>query len=792
MRPFLDSLDSRQTEEWRRGREKCKIVTSDKSRITPEDIPRPIYQATVAATLSLSNSARRLRLEEDSLSLGTPMGSGGDDRWTRELSKIEIVKESMASCQALTDSMMEILQSFEDKLQTLDHTVQPILEYENYIQTETLTTRQVNIEMTITKVDELIFNVQLANTSPHEIPSIEADYKAYLGWLKNVHMGVQYFKANSKFRKGSEALHKLKELLEDGVKECMREFFRRLSDSVTQPYRAKDLLRAHHWRRLRNRYREHGEGEDDGAADQGQEMECQSSVGGLSAIGGNFLKLGGGGRGEADASAFSMAEGVPGDRKHGDGEDEKDGDEFDVLDMINKGLVVKMGSIASFLFLNSQTEYLDKLVSERSSFVSDFLTQTIEKKETNPLFSGSNKKGGGQQQAVLQQPAEAERYARGSHQAIFLLHLTMQIVILESQFPNMLLKDNGNLPHSLYSEYVGRIMEVPVDYLIKKWAKTAKDLSHSNPLVLLDMLGEYNSVHRDFMSALRNSEEGGGGTDNAAAYTKMMGLQKTISKACGRSFHEYETRILKQKEKIKSHGAASASSYGYSKKRGGQKKRLPSDGTVWQGTVKCFSFLVNGLLPYREVLEHPCLRRCSELKEFLRVPKKRKSVSIVGSVILTIIDTLKSTLVEISKRYRNPSLSQIFLLNNYHFISKRIREVGELQSDLKEAGFEKEYSNLMKDAQELYLKYSWDKALQHISVDDSKKILDRCTEQGNKRIPDWWAKSMIKSKFREFNDKFAKQYEDQNIWSVPDADLRSQIRNLNLKKIWDDYKKFYE
>jgi len=354
------------------------------------------------------------------------------------------------------------------------------------------------------------------------------------------------------------------------------------------------------------------------------------------------------------------------------------------------------------------------------------------------------------------------------------------LVFLESKFLDVLLRKyrTHHLQDAgLYKEHVGKILDVAVDYLCRRWQKIGSQ-SSANPLVTLDMLSEYNSLQKDFSRLLITSD----GYQLNPAYNKLLGLQKTMTKACGRAFIEYDASLSKQKERV-SHGI-------HLKSKKGKHKGLPSDGTVWRVSVKTLNFLLNGLLDYRQTIEHPCMQRCNELRGFVR---GNTANTTVGSIVLTITDTLKNTLIEISKGYRNPSLTQIFLLNNFHFIQKRIKESGLLSKDIKNSGFVSLYQKLMDEAQDKYSSNSWDRALEYVSILDSEKILKRCEKKPDGSLePDRWAKASIKSKFKEFNERFAKQYEDQSVWSVPDADLRSQIRNRNMKKILEAYEQFYK
>ena len=226
--------------------------------------------------------------------------------------------------------------------------------------------------------------------------------------------------------------------------------------------------------------------------------------------------------------------------------------------MVDEDLVRKLGTILAFLYLNKESEgVLDKLVSERSAYLSSFLSMTIEKRQTNPLRKRNSRRSRDDKAKV------GSRYERGTHQAIFLIRLTRELLALEFAFLSQLLKEHGNLPHTLTYEKMGKILEVPIEYLDRRWTKTAKE-NIIRPLVCLDMLGEYNAIRGAYFQVL---ESGGQKTSFQDVAQKMHGLLGTVSKACGRAFLEYKQRLeVKIRNEV------------LDKKT--QVDQLPKDGTV--------------------------------------------------------------------------------------------------------------------------------------------------------------------------------------------------------------------
>jgi len=91
------------------------------------------------------------------------------------------------------------------------------------------------------------------------------------------------------------------------------------------------------------------------------------------------------------------------------------------------------------------------------------------------------------------------------------------------------------------------------------------------------------------------------------------------------------------------------------------------------------------------------------------------------------------------------------------------------------------------------------KAVEATSLDNWEQIQVRLIEtkevDPNGEIvfeADNWAKKAIKQKFKDFNHQFEKQYGRQKVWSIPDPELRAQIRNQNVKKVLSPYEALYQ
>jgi len=100
-----------------------------------------------------------------------------------------------------------------------------------------------------------------------------------------------------------------------------------------------------------------------------------------------------------------------------------------------------------------------------------------------------------------------------------------------------------------------------------------------------------------------------------------------------------------------------------------------------------------------------------------------------------------------------------------------------------------QYDDLIKLARKNYLDSTWKKILEYLNFADLKKEVKKwdSSQMLPKNI-----KKKIKEKLKGFNDAFGTTNIEQQQFSVPDSDLRSQLRQDNVELIVDKYKDLYE
>ncbi|XP_049848693.1 exocyst complex component 7-like [Schistocerca gregaria] len=219
--------------------------------------------------------------------------------------------------------------------------------------------------------------------------------------------------------------------------------------------------------------------------------------------------------------------------------------------------------------------------------------------------------------------------------------------------------------------------------------------------------------------------------------------------------------------------------------RSDSAKLLPSDGNVHELSSMTISFLVH-LFEYRDVVIQ------------LLPPAQSSGASPLGEYIVSVIAALKENLIQKTKKggkkqggafyslqtsSGTTALSNIFLLNNYHFICKNVQNSALCDEIGKEVCAE--YFEWMNEQQELY-RQSWNSILGHISWDLPK---DR---SGSKKGGGSKVKASIKSKLKSFNSEITESYIQQKQYLIPDAELLKMMHEMLVKLVVPKYRNFLE
>jgi exocyst complex component 7 len=596
--------------------------------------------------------ARRRRREQDAFFRRE------EDKWT-------FVDDTLTRCDELKDKMLGILDSFETKLSSLEHTMLPI-----HRQTQGLTTAQRNIDACLIKVAELMEHQRVADDEPTH--SVDGDYDAYIAWVECVNAGIHYFQQHAHYKNADKSLRKLHEHSKKAMIDCEKAFKR----TFIAQTRASTV----------------------------ESLDWPAGPSGLTPV-------------------------------------------------MNYHDVRLCGSLASMLDKMGIYTFQQVMRDSRSDALRMSLKHAFKSGSSTGIIRESDEKNA---RSILLLHRTA-RYQRGSHLSIFLLKFFIDLLEREHQCINDVLKYTSMSSVDRNVVFLDTVAQ-PVDYFVRKAAPDVllKDRRVGDRLIIiLDVIDNLVKVMPRYELLLRTAN-----TEKSLA-GRVSQFRDSYVQACNKALNQYVDYVQQFSARSSTVSA----------------KQLAKDGTVYTLTIEILNF-AKRLSGFKDIIE-----LISESLTSLE-NAKADAATLLGVLLTIIFNALESNLETRARAYKISALRQIFLLNNYDYILKHLK-----QSQLiKQLGprFMDRYELLIRTARENYQHVTWSKALSYLDMSDSKEILEKCDPMQNS------AKKAIKSKFAGFNSHFENLYATQRHFSVPDSDLRSQLRNDNVEYVIHKYKDFVE
>ncbi|XP_028784946.1 exocyst complex component EXO70A1 [Neltuma alba] len=153
----------------------------------------------------------------------------------------------------------------------------------------------------------------------------------------------------------------------------------------------------------------------------------------------------------------------------------------------------------------------------------------------------------------------------------------------------------------------------------------------------------------------------------------------------------------------------------------------------------------------------------------------------LASVTTRIMQALQNNLDGKSKQYKDPALTQLFLMNNIHYIVRSVR-----RSDAKEMlgdDWVQIHRRIVQQHANQYKRISWAKILQCLTVQGANSSGGGDSNSGVSR-------ASIKDRFKTFNVQFDELHQRQSQWTVPDSELRESLRLAVAEVLLPAYRSF--
>ncbi|XP_050536119.1 exocyst complex component 7 isoform X2 [Daktulosphaira vitifoliae] len=211
---------------------------------------------------------------------------------------------------------------------------------------------------------------------------------------------------------------------------------------------------------------------------------------------------------------------------------------------------------------------------------------------------------------------------------------------------------------------------------------------------------------------------------------------------------------------------------------------LPRDGTVYQLTSDVV-VLMEQLLEYIDSVG-PLLSQVpiynNMVPHHLPLPEKYKF--LLGLYIKKVLSQLNLMLVNRSDSYSEPGVKYLFRLNNSHYVIKALQRSALLDIvSLTEPECENTYLEMIASHKKSY-QQCWIKIIGYITNLDDIQLIN-----GKPKDKD---RNLIKERFAGFNKEIEEILKLQRGYTIPDIELREGLKRDNKEYILPKYNAFYD
>ncbi|XP_006644753.1 exocyst complex component EXO70E2-like [Oryza brachyantha] len=170
-------------------------------------------------------------------------------------------------------------------------------------------------------------------------------------------------------------------------------------------------------------------------------------------------------------------------------------------------------------------------------------------------------------------------------------------------------------------------------------------------------------------------------------------------------------------------------------------------------------------------------RRCQQFSADMQsMANSCPHFTVTALHLQSITAILEENLEAGSRLYRDDRLRNIFMMNNIYYMVQKVRN-SELKTFLGDDWIRVHIRKFQQQAMS-YERVSWSQVLSYLSDD------------GLCAAGDGASRKIIKEKFKNFNMSFEEAYRIQTGWSVPDDQLREDVRISISLKIIQAYRTF--
>ncbi|XP_059298182.1 exocyst complex component EXO70A1-like [Lycium ferocissimum] len=178
----------------------------------------------------------------------------------------------------------------------------------------------------------------------------------------------------------------------------------------------------------------------------------------------------------------------------------------------------------------------------------------------------------------------------------------------------------------------------------------------------------------------------------------------------------------------------------------------------------------------------------STLKQLFGDANDGHSKDQLGVITTRILQALQSNLDGKSKQYKDPALTQLFLMNNIHYIVRSVRR--SEAKDVLGDDWVQIHRRVVQQHANQYKRISWSKILQTLSVQGASPAGNASFTGEVVSSNTGISRSAVKDRFKTFNMLFEEIHQRQSQWTVPDSELRESLRLAVAEVLLPAYRSF--
>lgn len=656
-----------------------------------------------------------------------------DKKLERESQNLTMLRDCLSRSKSNTQNMLGILTSFESRLKHLESTIVPV-----YNETENLRRRQENIEKTMHTLDTVLSYYHAAKDMEaivKEGPEA-CDLDTYLSYMEKVLKAQVWFKT---YNIGSKELDDISHIFVDGLQALQHEFKSLLSrhGHPVPPVVIIDLL-----------------SQEDDLPPLGTDSSL--SIEHLpEKVVTDLVKI----------SQWLVDQGQVYQHLQSYG-NARAGMLSKTLQGLKDHLRSSSGTSSQLSFISQNTPVpgvklrSNKDVPARKSMmrlVNNFTKKASSALNKSGFEPGHKRTGSAASDSVKEEVVDVET-------DLYINELSALLRLMQSEMHLM----KGIVPQKherkVFDTIIGPALDAVVtegEMIAGAARKNTQRHEYSAVLSIFPIVRHLRQIKPDFDLILEGCQ--------APTRAKLASLLSTLDNTGAKALEEYTVSVRGDPDKA---------------------SNMPRDGTVHELTNHTIIFLTQ-LQDYGETAGAMLLMHGEQANPSANItPDSCKNK--VAFFMTQVLSALGLNLSNKAETYSDPGMKPIFMLNNFNYILKSLKNTGLLELLLLQNKEVARFYNEQITEQKRIYSESWSKVLHYILEMDKPMSLQRAHQMDSTVKLKDKERQNIKDKFTGFNKELEDIHRIQKGYAIPDSELRQQLIAENKEFLVPRYRMFYD